>query len=356
MYLVCTVPKYPFFMSDDLLQRYFSNTCSPAEARQVLDWLETDAGRSFVVRRLDGDLLNVDWHAPPNAHLPDAEPMLARLRERMVLPETTETPPTPRWQIWRPFSQPVYRWAAACLAGLALLTGGYGYLINTSETLIQTVYGQIRTVTLPDQSVVTINGNSQVRYGKRSWGNWPFGAAWATGQNREIWLAGEAFFRVTHQKQHEPFVVHLPNKLNVRVLGTEFNVLARPSHMRVVLSSGHIRLGNASGQQLDMKPGELVETTGQNPPVNRRRVNPAVDASWQTDKLTFDDASLTDMVQRLEETYGLTVVVSDPALLNQRFSGTVPNHNVDVLMEGLGQLFGLTIRRQGKQVFINPTE
>ncbi len=343
-------------MSDDLLDRYVANTCSPDEARQVLAWFATEAGQQYLAHRLDSALTSANWHAPPDLPIPDAEPMLARLQERIGQISSPTEQLVPRWTVWRSRFTPAYRWAAACVAGAALLVGSYGYLIATSETQVQTAYGQTRVVTLPDQSVVTLNGNSRVQYGKRSWGDWPFGAPWAEGESRDVWLAGEAFFRVTHQKQHERFVVHLPNKLNVEVLGTEFNVLARPSKMQVVLSSGHIRLGNGTGQMLDMKPGELVETGQQSGQVSRRRVDPTVHASWQTDKLTFEGVSLADVVQRLEDTYGLTVTVSDKALLNQQFSGTVPNTNVETLLDGLQQLFNLTIHRQGNQIHILPAE
>jgi transmembrane sensor len=341
-------------MSDDLLHQYFSNACSPAEARQVLDWFDTEAGRAFVARRLDSELLRADWHAPPNAQIPEAEHLLARLREQMAPAEVASPQPTPRWQIWRPLSQPAYQWAAACLAGLALLMGGYGYWINTSETLIQTAYGQTQTVTLPDQSVVTMNGNSRVQYGKRSWGDWPFGAVWATGQSREVWLAGEAFFKVTHQKQHEPFVVHLPNKLNVEVLGTEFNVMARNSHAQVVLNHGKIRLnrGEQTKDRLVMIPGDMVYADTKEHVYYRKRVNPAVVSSWQHGKLRFEGTSLQEVAQMLEETYGVKVVFAQAGLKQQTLSGTIPNNNIQTILSGLSTLFEVRITQKNNQIII----
>ncbi|AQG82067.1 FecR family protein [Spirosoma montaniterrae] len=334
-------------MTEDILQRYFANQVTPDEARRVLNWFATNEGQVYLKHRLDQQFDQAEWQTLPNAAAtaPDADKLLAALRQRLtpVRPLTDETPV--RQLPW--YSQPM-RWAAVLIGTLLLAAGGfYGYqYVYPADLIQQTAYGKTSRFTLPDGSTVTLNGNSRLRYAPR----------WATGTTREVWLDGEGFFRVTHQANHERFVVHLPNKLNIEVLGTQFNVLARPSRTRIVLSSGRIRLENQAGQQVEMRPGELVETSPRTKYVNRRRVNPVADASWQTDRLTFDDASLQDMVDRLEETYGLSVTVKKPELLQQRFSGTVPNHNVNVLLDGLAQLFGLSIQRHGNQVIIDSND
>ena len=328
-------------MTKTLLERYFANQVTPDEARRVLDWFDTDAGRTYLTNRLDTQLGNANWHAPPNAPTPDPDRMLQAIRQRLQPFAPVDTPAVRRIS-W--FSQPM-RWAAVFVGALLLASGAFfGYRqLYPADLIQQTAFGKVQTLTLPDGSTVTLNGNSRLRYAPE----------WPGGQTRQVWLDGEGFFRVTHQRNHERFVVHLPNKLNIEVLGTQFNVLARESRARVVLSSGHIRLANSAGQQLDMQPGELVETNGQTRQISRRRIDPAIDASWQTTKLTFENASLADMVQRLKDTYGLEVVVSDPALLTQRFSGSVPNNNVEVLTDGLAHLFGLRIHRQGSKIIIN---
>ena len=330
-------------MTEQLLQRYFTNQITPHEARQVLDWFDTDEGRAYLLHRLDTQLGKADWHAPPNTLLPDAERMFNAIRERIVTDIPVVPLPAVRQTNWWAQSM---RWAAVFVGALLLATAaffGYRYL-NPKDLIQQTAFGKISSLTLPDGSTVTLNGNSRLRYAPQ----------WISRQTREVWLEGEGFFRVTHLRNHERFVVHLPNKLNIEVLGTQFNVMARPSRTRIVLSSGHIRLANSTGQQLDMKPGELIETNGQTKQVSRRRVDPAIDASWQTNRLIFDNTSLADIVQRLQDTYGLEVIVSDKSLLAQRFSGSVPNNNVDVLTDGLAKLFGLNIRRHSNQILINP--
>lgn len=56
--------------------------------------------------------------------------------------------------------------AAACLA-LLLAAGGRGYDWFFTEKLVQTIYGQLQTLTLYDGSVVTLNANSRLRLPSR---------------------------------------------------------------------------------------------------------------------------------------------------------------------------------------------
>src|ERR1019366_6846207 len=66
-------------------------------------------------------------------------------------------------------------------------------------------------IVLSDGSVVTLNSETTLRY-----------PAEFNGQTREVYLDGEAFFDVAKDHKH-PFIVHA-GKMNVRVLGTAFNI------------------------------------------------------------------------------------------------------------------------------------
>ena len=135
-------------------------------------------------------------------------------------------------------------------------------------------------------------------------------------QTRDVWLDGEGFFRVTHQRNHERFVVHLPNKLNIEVLGTQFNVMARENRAKVVLNNGKIRLdvGEQAKDKLVMQPGDLFYADVKAKVYYRKRVDAAAQSAWQTGKLTFDGTTLQEVAQMLEDTYGVKVVIADPEL------------------------------------------
>jgi ferric-dicitrate binding protein FerR (iron transport regulator) len=106
----------------------------------------------------------------------------------------------------------------------------------------------------------------------------------------------------------------------------------------------------AGNDPLLMQPDELVEFDGHSERLTRKKVNAEMVSSWKNKKLVFEGTSLREVTQLLRDTYGLTATVSDPALLEGRFSGTVPNENLDVLLDGLAGLFDLEITRRGNAI------
>ncbi|WP_338874248.1 FecR domain-containing protein [Spirosoma sp. SC4-14] len=330
-------------MTESLLQRYFTNQVSPDEARRVLDWFTTEEGRLYLTTRLNNQLGAADWHAPPDVPAPDADQLLNAIRQRIA---SAQSQPTIRRINW--FSQPI-RWAAVFVGALLLATGTFfGYrALNPADLVEHTAFGKTTRLTLPDGSTVALNGNSCLRYAP----------SWKSGQTREVWLEGEGFFQVTHQRNHERFVVHLPNKLNIEVLGTQFNVLARKSHAKVVLTTGKIQLdvGNQTSQKLVMHPGDLVYADVATKEYYRRRVDAEAQSAWRTGKLKFDGITLLEVAQMLEDTYGVQITITDPDLRRQTLSGTIPNQSMQTILNGLSTVFDLRITQHTNQITIQRT-
>ena len=235
---------------------------------------------------------------------------------------------------------------AASLAGLIALGAGLWVWANRDITY-ETAYGETKTVELPDGSKVTLNTNSNIRIKH----------AWNTESPREVWLDGEAFFKVTHQDNNQKFVVHTEDKVDVEVLGTEFDVLKRENETEVFLKSGKVRLTapqESGNQEVIMKPGELVVFKNKHLEVQTAIPKDTVKAiEWTKNRLVFDNITVEEMIVRLREMYGLEVEVSEKELLNKRIWGTAPINNVDVLFLGLSKTFDWKINRQDKKVFIS---
>ncbi|QJW91870.1 DUF4974 domain-containing protein [Spirosoma taeanense] len=330
-------------MTEQLLQRYFANQVTPTEAKQVLDWFATNVGQTYLTHRLDAQLGDADWHAPPNTLTPDADRMLTAIRLQLATSSLTTNPAPVKSFNW--FNQSM-RWAAVFIGAVLLAAGAYwGYqYLYPADLVQQTAFGETHRLTLPDGSTVTLNGNSRLRYAPQ----------WSSGQTRDVWLTGEGFFRVTHQRNHERFIVHLPNRLTIEVLGTQFNVLARESRAKVVLNNGKIRLnvGEQAQRKLIMQPGDLVYADVKARIYYRKRVDAAAQSAWQTGKLKFDETSLQEVAQMLEDTYGVTVVIADPELRRQTLSGTIPNRDIETILKGLSTLFDLHITQQTNRITI----
>lgn len=213
--------------------------------------------------------------------------------------------------------------------------------------------GQQRTVTLPDGSVVLLNANSTLTTAAR----------WTASSPREVWLTGEAYFRVTHLAPKPvadiaaapapvKFVVHAAD-LNIAVLGTQFDVNSRAGATKVVLTSGKVvveRQTLLTREHLLMQPGDLVETLAAQPHLSRRAVPSALYSAWTKGFFEFHQTPVRDIMQLLRDTYGLRVSVADSAILRQRVSGAVAVTKTGLLLPALAATLDLQVTRTGNAV------
>lgn len=325
-----------------LLARFFNKECTEDEQRQVLEWLNTAEGRAYLSASMQEDLEQASGeNVPGYARTERSEEIYQR-----ILASTLQTGHEPPRRRWFGSSRGIMPWKAAAVftGAIALCFAAWRMYVGNGNVTYKTAYGEIRTITLPDRSVVTLNGNSSVQYRSH----------WERTEDREVWIRGEAFFDVKPAPQQR-FVVHTSHAINVEVLGTTFNVLDREARMQVVLNTGKVRLSGrtpAVQQPIVLKPGEMVEFRQQATTYHRQQINAAQYASWKNRKLQFNNADLKEVAQVLHETYGLTVTIKDSTLLHQQFSGTVPSANADILLDGLSQLFDLKITKKDATVNI----
>jgi transmembrane sensor len=220
-----------------------------------------------------------------------------------------------------------------------------------------TASGQQRTLTLPDGSVVVLNGSSTLTTAAR----------WSGTAPREVWLTGEAYFRVVHlaaapdeaidaAPAGAKFVVHA-GPLAVSVLGTQFDVNSRAGSTKVILNSGRVAVERDSRlphKKLLLVPGDLVETSPTTSALGRRQVRPALYSGWAQGRLRFQQTPVRDVVQLLRDSYGLQVVVTDSALLRKTIVGEVPTTTPDVLLAALGKVLNSDVVRTGNAVRFVP--
>lgn len=309
-----------------LLQKYLADDCTPEEASRVLQWLDTKEGRDALRAEMEHDLAGA-WEDGNPASSPE---LWTGIRERTLSRRTLRI----GWM----------RVAAACI-GLFFL-GGTGLWLKSryyDTVTIHSDFGAVQRVTLPDGSVVRLNGNTTLTYARD----------WRPDEPREVRVEGEAFFSVRHTIDHQRFTVYLPDESSVEVVGTEFDVFSRKELTRVVLNSGKIRFRTGpEATPLALQPGDLIETTAGSAPRLRRKVDTTVFDSWRDHLLTFDRTSLKDVISLLETTYGYTVTVGEGVPLREQFSGTVPSNDRKLMLEALSKVFGLSISQEGNRLHI----
>ncbi len=336
-----------------VLFEYFSGRVSPLQKKAVENWLAQADHREVYYQHLH------EWETAHLQTSTDWQIAFARTTQRVgqfVLEngapaETVETAkPTATW--WQQITYGSGRaWAIAASVLLVLGVSSWLFRDQLLYQTVQTTYGEVQRVTLPDGSVATLNANSSVRYPRFGFGQ--VSLPGLTTDSRTVTLTGEADFAVRHLPTHERFVVLTAKGLTVTVLGTEFTVLSRPRTTRVVLHSGRIVLGvpTKMGQSaLTMRPGDLATLgPGGQLTLTTRQHTEALSA-WKQHRFTFEQTPLREIAAMLGETYGLTVVVASPDLADRTISGSFPARSADEVLALVAELLQVNYHRDGNLV------
>ncbi len=267
----------------------------------------------------------------------------AELAEAPVIGKQQQHPVSIGWKPW-------IKLGAAAI----LLMGAFSIykVINQPkeiQTTLTTAFGEHKEITLPDNSKVTLNGNSSIK----------FSNTWGKNNPREVWIKGEAFLDVKHVAKNsgattegERFLVHL-EQLDVEVLGTRFNVKSRSQGEEIELQHGSVQVvSKGSKDILRMVPGDVVKFEREQNKLEKFRKEASLVDDWIENKIHFDNTPLTEVMGMLEETYGLDVELKNDALKNRTISGDITAENEEVLLTALQIMMNVQVKKTGNKVII----
>jgi len=278
----------------DLIEKHLNSTATPEEEANLMTWYTTVEDSSYTA------------NLSPSKKAELAESMLTEIRKRTGQTPSSHTKP------YRPVI--LWKWSAAAALILAL-TGHLVIQQSDRPVLLHTAFGEVKTVVLSDSSEIMLNGNSTIKLGDN---------------DRELWLEGEAFFHIKKKADKQRFVVHVADTLSIEVLGTEFNVQQRKSGTSIALKSGKIRLyrnyRNGALQTVDMEPNDIVYLKQQlSKGMEKSTVkNLEQQLAWRQQKLHLEDTPLSQIIETLEETYGIRATVSTDTILQRSATGSMP--------------------------------
>ena len=239
----------------------------------------------------------------------------------------------------------------AAVVTLLIASGLIFWWINSAsnQLIYQTGYGETKSITLPDQSVVTLNANSSLRTVE----------IWQDDQPREVWLTGEAYFEVNHlaESHDKRFIVHT-EVIDVQVLGTKFNLRQRRDQAEVVLAEGlvggsHPKDDNPQETQT-LRPGDRLQS--QDKQLIISQVDTEKYSSWRNNRLYFEEQTLTEIAERLQDDYGLEVTFEESALAELEFTGSCPTDNLPLLYEALSVSLDLDIQQRDNSLLIRKSQ
>ena len=299
-----------------------------AKAREWEEWLLEN--QSYVPLVKEGIGLLNDLSIEEKAPLPeDVEAAHQKLQHALGAAPIVEIKPK-RFRWWMP----------AAAAALIALVGFAWWNGATAKTKLGAAYGNIREYQLPDGSQVTLNANSEVVLSKE----------WHKNTDREIWLRGEAFFKVQKTPRKNKFIVHATN-MDIIVTGTQFNIVSREDESSILLTEGSVTLKTKDGKEWHMKPGDFVRLE-KNIPAKTTADQESV-LAWKQSKLNFENTSMNNVAKIISRHYGVNVHLANAAIGEKKISGIMPNNNLDVLIEALSATGEFKISKANHEIIIS---
>ena len=243
-----------------------------------------------------------------------------------------------------PFRKYLIRIAAAVLfaAGLSLAL----VMIlrhdgkNPSYYLSFESLGQVKSVQLPDGSVVTLNKNSSL------WHNRDFNR-----ESRDIILQGEAYFEVEHNPQL-PFRVFTGNSL-VEVTGTRFSICEDTSFVRVLVLSGSVSFQLADNPKIatTVSKDESGYIFRDNTLEKQQQVN-INNISWKTGQLVFHKTPVVYALQDIAHHFNKELSVE--ASLNDSLTAQFTEQSLEDILEELQLITSLSIHQTDNVIVVKP--
>jgi len=186
---------------------------------------------------------------------------------------------------------------------------------------------------LPDSSLVTLNKGSELSYEKEEWGT-----------SRKVMLQGEGFFQV---KKGSTFEVSTSNG-TVSVLGTSFNVKQRGDYYEVICYEGKVGV-EAATQTLKLLAGDGYREASNG--AAKFQVTSGGRPEWLNGRSSFFRTPYYSVLKELENQYEI-VVETNEIDLNETFTGSFPNDDLDVALEAITIPSGYFYQQKNDKVLI----
>ncbi len=214
-------------------------------------------------------------------------------------------------------------------------------------------YGKVFTLVLSDGTEIQLNSGTHIKYPVK----------FPTKGNREVTMTGEAYFKVSKNKEH-PFIVN-SEQVAVQVLGTEFNVTSykEQSTINTVLVEGSVSLSHESDPESKtlLEPGNKGSWDKTQETMSVEKVDTLLYTSWLNGEIVFRDTPFSELLTKLERAYNVRIVNKNIGLEEKAFNAryNIKVESIEDVLEALKIIapFGYEIKDKStvhtKEITIN---
>jgi transmembrane sensor len=321
-------------ISPELLEKYLSGQTSAEETRRVENWYAAQRGeKDFLstLSDLDKQLLE--------------EETLKKIKSTIGVPFDNQEEAPKKLSFWRNWR---FRMGIAATF-LLVCWGGWSYFSGQAPTktedalfgpiepikqdvLLRFVNKEAKLIThgLPDGTQVCLHPNAELTYPKAF-----------EGKTRQVTFIGEGFFDVAHDSLH-PFLIQ-SDKMQIRVLGTKFNVKALPKQaiFQVSVVSGSVAVrsmtaekGKANADVIILKPQQkALFEVATNQLTALKMVSTVKKEIFEPISINFNDMPLSTVINQLERQFNIRIELSDNALSKCLLTADFNNQSLPIILE-----------------------
>ncbi|MFV0591313.1 MAG: FecR family protein [Draconibacterium sp.] len=205
-------------------------------------------------------------------------------------------------------------------------------------------YGKTFKLQLSDGTKAYLNAGSSIKYPVK----------FLPGMQRQIYLTGEVFLEV--QKDSTSLFVVNADILNIRVLGTKFNVTAYPEDdtTDVVLVEGSLQLDcdNDDLEPLVLKPGFRGSYDKEAHNIDAREVITGVYTSWMNGELVFRNMTFQNILKKLERHYDVVIINNNKRLSSEKFNASFEDGPLIKVLENLRATYQIDFKIDKNEITI----
>jgi len=323
-------------LSFGILDKFFHNKYSRKELQSILTWFRTpenhDDIESYTKKHWDEVMKSRDRTTT------DYERLLDKVHHRLnIKANDNMLTVKPAKKKSDSFIVKLYinysKVAAVILIPLLLLSLWYflqpGMKFPGKNKVIYsemfTPYGSKTKLDLPDGSTVWLNDGSKLRFPQQF-----------NEKTRTVYLTGEAYFNIQHNPK-KPFLVKTP-EINIRVLGTKFNVMAYPdeSNVETTVETGKVLIERITEQGksiVELGPDQRSVFNKNTGETYTNKVHTDEYTSWKDGKLILRNDPLDKAVKKIERWYNVDIELIDPELAEYTYSATIIDESITTLLD-----------------------
>jgi len=230
----------------------------------------------------------------------------------------------------------LWRYAAAAVILLAVSVSGTFFFTKNRYSEVAMVQqftpdGNMKTVELPDGSLVQTNSGTLLLYPKAF-----------KGDTRTVYLIGEANFKVK-KNPDKPFIVK-STTMSVTALGTEFNVAAYPESNEIVatLIHGKVFVDCGEGKRnYILSPGQEVTFSRNTGMSFMKNANLADVTAWQKGEFVFRGVTIKGILSTLERRFNMTIQCNVSFFNNDKYNFRFrKNADITEILEVMKEVVG----------------